>query len=1535
MKMKSTGEVTQKNIQFKNIQPLKNCNSENKQKKTKSLYLPQCEHDACGIGFIANMKGEKSHRVISDAITMLENMEHRGATGAEPNTGDGAGILIQSPHDFFESVCRKLGIDLPDFGQYGVGMLSFPLDYKVRERCRTFFENIIQKFGFEILGYREVPTNNYDLGDTAKSVEPKFEQVFIKTQNINLTQEALERRLFVLRKYSNTNIRRDITEAADFYINTLSYKTIVYKGQLKASQLRMYFPDLEDERVTSAIALIHSRFSTNTFPKWKLAQPFRFIAHNGEINTIRGNVNWMKSFERLFRSSRFTKEEIELLLPLLDESQSDSSNLDKIIELLLLGGRPITHVMMMLIPEAWENDEQMDEQRKNFYQYHASLIQPWDGPASICFTDGNVVGACLDRNGLRPSRYCLTKDDMLIMASETGALPVAQENVLLKGRLEPGKIFIADLKQKKILNDEDIKKDLCNSRPYKKWLEENNLHVDKIPEPQKPEYNNQPRNILQQQQIFGFTTEDEKVILSPMFENAKEPIGSMGADTPLAVLSSESQHLSHYFKQLFAQVSNPPMDPIRERLVMSLNTSVGKTLDILDERPEHCRSIEFDHPVITNEQIDKVRHISHPFFKCKTIDATFTPDGKSGRLEEAINRICRSAEDAIRFGCYNVLLISDRSFNEQKAPIPSLLATSAIHQHLLSTGLRARVGLLVEAGDVRETHHFATVIGFGGNAVNPYMVFNSIDKIKKSKLFDQSITTEDATQNYITAINNGLLKIFAKMGISTLRSYHGAQIFEILGLSSKVVNKCFTGSIARIEGLDFDDIAKEVLVRHHLAYAPQANIHYMLETGGLYQWKRRGEFHLMNPDTVALLQHAVRTSDYSVYKQYANLVNEQSKKACTLRGLFEFEKRRPLLIEEVEPVENIMKRYTTGAMSFGSISYEAHSTLAIAMNRIGGRSNSGEGGEDPVRFYKKENGDLERSAIKQVASARFGVTAYYLTNADELQIKIAQGAKPGEGGQLPGHKVNEWIASVRHSTPGVGLISPPPHHDIYSIEDLAQLIFDLKNANRRADISVKLVSEAGVGTIAAGVAKAKADIILISGGDGGTGASPLSSIRHTGLPWEIGLAEAHQTLVQNNLRNRVRLQTDGQIRTGRDLAVAALLGAEDWGVATSALIAEGCIMMRKCHSNTCPVGVATQDKKLRKQFKGKPEHVINYLKFMAEEMREIMAELGYHTVDEMIGQADRLKIRKTDHWKIKKIDLSALLYKQEPGKNDGMFKQEEQEHGLKNILDWKLLEKAKPAMEEKKDVYAEFQILNINRAVGTLLSNEITLKNKAYGLSGKQVHFKFKGSAGQSFGTFTVNGLKMELEGDANDYFGKGLSGAELIVYPDKNATFEPHENVIVGNVAFYGATSGKAYIRGKAGQRFAVRNSGATVVVEGIGDHGCEYMTGGCVIVLGETGKNFAAGMSGGVAFVYNSTGAFDTKCNMELVDFEPIESNDTDLLYKEISQHSKYTDSKIAQKIVENFNNEIKNFVKVMPRDYKAVLKEREMKNKLKSAV
>lgn len=1501
----------------------------------QGLYSQNFEHDSCGIGFTAHLKGQKTHKIIEDAITMLENMEHRGATGFEANTGDGAGILIQNPHDFFAEVCKKQGFELPEFGAYGVGMIFFPSSYTAREACKKILSTYFDKFGFSLLGYRTVPTNNQGIGSVALSVEPVIEQVFIKPKDIYLDLDALERRLLVFRRYTNIKVKEEITDSADsFYIASFSYKTIVYKGQLTSTQLRGYFPDLEDKRLKSALALIHSRFSTNTFPKWKLAQPFRFIAHNGEINTIRGNINWMKSYETLFRSSLFTKEEIELILPLLDENQSDSANLDKVVELLVLGGRSLAHVMMMLIPEAWEGNNIMEDPKKAFYEFHASLTEPWDGPASLCVTDGNVVGATLDRNGLRPSRFCVTDDDIVVMSSEAGALPVEPSKIKMNGKVEAGKIFIVDMKQGRIISDKELKEDISKKKAYRKWITENAVHIKDLP------YKNgiipviEGENLLRQQQLHGYTQEDLKVLLAPMCKNGKEPIGSMGADIPLAVLSNHSQHLANYFKQLFAQVSNPPMDPLREGMVMSLYSSVGKTRDILAERSEHCQQIQFKTPILSNEELAKIKHVVHPNYKTRTISALFPAGNKAGALETAIEKLCKDAEDAIRFGCYNILLISDRGADKNKVPIPSLLAVGAIHHHLTNIGLRARAGIIIESGDLREVHHFAAVIGYGANAANPYLAFDSIKTLKSSGLLPDDITEKQAATNYIKAISAGLLKVFSKMGISTLQSYHGAQIFEILGLSKQVIGKCFKGTASRIEGLTFNGIAREVEVRHKLAFPEKQNTYKQLEVGGVYSWKQKGEYHLFNPETLKMLQKSVRNGDFQLYKQYAALINNQNENIFTLRGLLKFRKRRRILIEEVEPVEKIMKRFTTGAMSFGSISYEAHTTLAIAMNRIGAKSNSGEGGEDDRRYTKLENGDSMRSAIKQVASGRFGVSSYYLANADEIQIKMAQGAKPGEGGQLPGHKVNDWIGKTRNSTPGVGLISPPPHHDIYSIEDLAQLIFDLKNANREADISVKLVSEAGVGTIAAGVAKARADKILISGGDGGTGAAPLSSIRHTGMPWELGLAEAHQTLVKNNLRSRVALQTDGQIRTGRDLAIAALLGAEEWSLATAALIAEGCVMMRKCHNNTCPVGVATQNPELRKKFKGKPEHVINLFRFMAEELREIMAELGFRAVNEMIGQPDMLEVRTdVNKWKIKTLDLNAILHKEPVENNVGLYKQIKQNHELDNVVDHQLIKLAKPALDKAQKVEGTFEIKNINRAVGTMLSNEISKKYKGEGLPNDTISLKFKGSAGQSFGAFAAGGLTLELSGEANDYVGKGLSGAKIVVYPDKSAKFEPHNNVIIGNVAFYGAISGEAYIRGVAGQRFCVRNSGAKVVVEGVGDHGCEYMTGGAVVVLGKTGRNFAAGMSGGIAYVYDSENYFDQNCNKELVLLEKVENEeDVSVLSYLIGRHKNFTGSRIAATITNNLTEELKNFVKVIPKDYKAIIERNVVSSKKK---
>jgi len=1502
-------------------------------KKSIGLYEPSMEHDACGIGFLANLKAKRTHKLVEDALIMLGNMEHRGGCGCEPETGDGAGILFQIPHEFFQKECDDLGIELPENGKYGAGMIFFPKDEQLRDECRTLLNINIKKLGFKLLGYRKVPINNFGVGKTALSLEPHIEQVFITHEEFCDDPVTFERKLYVLRRHTTHTIERSLKEAIEsFYIPTLSSKTIAYKGQLTTYQLEPYYPDLFDPKVQSAFALIHSRFSTNTFPNWKLAQPFRYIAHNGEINTIKGNVNWMLSNQTLLESTLFTKDEIQMLLPICDFSHSDSANLDAVIELLVMGGRSLPHVMMMLIPEAWQEHNQMDEKRKEFYQYHAALMEPWDGPASICFTDGKIVGATLDRNGLRPSRYCLTEDGMVVMASEAGALPVDQSKVILKGRLQPGRMFIADLEKGRIVSDEELKNELINKKPYGEWIQYNELHVDEVPETDSPKYTFDSTSLITRQKAFGFTSEDLNMILAPMIEDGKEPIGSMGADTPLAVLSHQSQHISNYFKQLFAQVSNPPIDPIRERVVMSLDTSLGRTWNILSETPLHVKQIFLPQPILTNNILEKIRNIKHTNFRVSNIDITFDVNKGASGLEFAIDRICNDSDHAIIHDGANILLLSDREISHDRAAVPSLLAVGAIHHHLVKNGRRVRAGILVEAGDIWETHHYATLFGYGANAINPYMAFETIENLRHSKQVERELSSEEAEKNYIKAVGNGLLKIFSKMGISTLQSYHGAQIFEAIGINKKVVDYCFSGTISRIEGLGFEGIAKEALVRHRTAFPDKPNLTNSLEAGGFYQWKRRGEKHLFNPETISLLQQATRSNNFEIYKQFAEKINEQSEQAITLRSLLDFKERDPIPLEEVEPKEEIFKRFATGAMSFGSISHEAHSTLAIAMNRIGAKSNSGEGGEDEIRFEKKSNGDWERSAIKQVASGRFGVTSYYLTNANELQIKIAQGAKPGEGGQLPGHKVDEWIGRVRHSTPGVGLISPPPHHDIYSIEDLAQLIFDLKNANRDARINVKLVSEIGVGTIAAGVAKGKADVVLISGFDGGTGASPISSIRHAGLPWELGLAETHQTLVLNDLRSRITVQTDGQIRTGRDLAIATLLGAEEWGISTAALVVEGCILMRKCHMNTCPVGIATQRPELREMFNGKPEYVVNYFTFMAEELREIMAQLGFRTINEMVGQADVLRLREDlEYWKIKTLDLSRIITKIDSPPNVGLFKQMEQDHEIDKVLDWKLINTCKPAMERIEKVVSEFKILNTDRAVGAMLSNEISKKFGGVGLPEDTIRIKFRGSAGQSFGAFSAPGIRFELEGEANDYFGKGLSGAKLIIYPDRKAKFNPTENIIIGNVAFYGATAGEAYIRGMAGERFCVRNSGVTAVVEGVGDHGCEYMTGGYAVILGPTGRNFAAGMSGGIAYVYDPLSKFSINCNREMVDFDPLENEDLSRIKNLIEKHYIYTNSLLAKKMLDNFQEVIQYFIKVMPRDYKKVL----LKNKAKEQV
>ena len=1502
--------------------------------RNRGLYRPEFERDSCGIGFVANIKGNKNHQVVSDALTILENMEHRGACGCESNTGDGAGILIQTPHAFFFDECLKMGVHLPAFGRYGVGSVFFPREIRLREECRDIFSRTAEELGLEVLAWRKVPVNPEDIGFTARSVEPEIEQVFVACPDHITDPMAFERKLFVLRNYSSHLINNSVKkDPIGFYIASLSYKVIVYKGQLTSKQVRTYYPDLNNKKVVSALGLVHSRFATNTFPSWKLAQPFRFIAHNGEINTLQGNLNWIKTNEKGYTSPYFSKEEMDMLLPLISGSQSDSASLDNMMELLTMTGRSLPQVMMMLIPEAWDGNESMDPAKKAFYEFHASVMEPWDGPASISFTDGRMIGATLDRNGLRPSRYCVTSDDRVIMASETGALPVDPALIIENGRLQPGKMFIVDIEEGRIISDDEVKKSICSQKPYGDWLNKYKIRLNELPEPRVMFTHLEHEQVFKYQKAFGYSSEELDNIIAPMALDGKEPIGSMGTDVPLAILSDQPQHLSSYFKQLFAQVTNPPIDPIRERLVMSLASFVGNNGNMLIEDPLSCHTVALKHPVLTNKDLEKIRSIDTGIFQAKTLQCYFRADGTPGTLKKALDRICRYAVDAVEDG-FEVLVLQDRAIDSDHAPIPSLLSTAAVHHHLIRKGYRGKVGIIVEAGDVWEVHHFACLIGFGATAINPYLALSSIRDMRLHGKIDTDLDPELLKKNYIKAVNDGLLKVFSKMGISTLQSYQGAQIFEIIGLNKEVVDKCFTGAVSRIEGMGLDEIAREALVKHSLAFSKKSIPVDRLPVGGIYQWKRKGEFHLFNPQTIHLLQHSTRIGDYSVFKKYSKLVNDQSEKACTLRSLFEFNPLRPSIsIDEVEPAENLYKRFATGAMSFGSISWEAHTTLAIAMNRLGGKSNTGEGGEDEIRYQTMANGDSMRSSIKQVASARFGVTSQYLTEADELQIKMAQGAKPGEGGQLPGHKVDDWIGRVRYSTPGVGLISPPPHHDIYSIEDLAQLIFDLKNANRKARISVKLVSKAGVGTIAAGVAKAKADVVLISGNDGGTGASPVSSIRHAGLPWEMGLAEAHQTLVKNKLRSRVTVQADGQMKTGRDIAIATLLGAEEWGVATAALVVEGCIMMRKCHLNTCPVGVATQDPELRKRFNGAAEYVVNFIQFLTRELREIMAELGYSTIEEMVGQSDVLKVREgINHWKYSKLDLSPILYKEPADAFTGLYKQEEQDHGIAGVLDWKLIEEAALALEKQKKVLISSPIKNTDRTTGTMLSNEITKKYGAAGLPEDTVHLKFKGTAGQSFGAFNTCGVTLELEGDANDYFGKGLSGAKMIVYPHKESGFVAEENIVIGNVAFYGATSGKAFIRGKAGERFAVRNSGATAVVEGVGDHSCEYMTGGTVVVIGSTGRNFAAGMSGGIAYVYDILGQFSENCNMEMVDLDPMGDDDMETLKSLLSDHLTTTGSTVAKFILSDLDNQKKQFIKVYPRDYKKVM---EMKKAGKTAI
>ena len=1493
----------------------------------QGLYDPQFEHDSCGVGFVVNIKGRKSHQLVSDALQILVNLDHRGACGCEANTGDGAGILMQTPHEFFVKETAKLGIKLPAFGQYGTGMLFMPQDKNERANVQKIIEKLVKAEGQTLLGWRDIPTDNASLGATAQAAEPFMMQVFIGRNPALKDDLAFERKLYVIRKRAEHDIRYSgVVEGGKmFYCSSMSFRTVVYKGMLMPEQVAKYFPDLRNPDMVTALALVHSRFSTNTFPSWDRSHPYRFIAHNGEINTLRGNVNWMKARQALFASDVFG-DDIKKLVPVVNTDGSDSAMFDNVVEMLTLAGRELPHVMMMMIPEPWENHESMDAERHAFYEFHSCLIEPWDGPASMAFTDGIRIGACLDRNGLRPSRYYVTKDDMVIMASEAGVLPIAPERVQSKGRLQPGRMFLVDTQEGRIVADEELKKKYASAQPYQKWLDENHVLLKNLPEPpQGTEVLH--RKVLQRQQCFGYTFEDLRFIVGPMGNDGVQPLGSMGTDTPLAVLSNKTQLLYNYFKQLFAQVTNPPIDPIREEIITSTEIMLGSEGNILHPSPACCRMIKMEHPLLTNEEIEKLRHVDRPGFKCVTLPILFPAASGAKGLEPAMEKLFATADQAIADGT-NILMLSDRGIDAQNAPIPALLAVSGLHHHLIRSGSRTRVGIILESGEPREVHHFALLIGYGATAINPYLAFATLDDMIAEGMLP-NLDHKKAVKNYIKAAVKGVVKTMAKMGISTIQSYHGAQIFEAIGLNSHVVNRYFTWTASRIQGVDLEVIAEEALTRHRNAF-PDREVNGELEAGGQYQWRDNGEYHLFNPQTIHKLQIACRINSRKIFTDYSELINNQAKNLCTLRGLLDFKlAENPLPLDQVESVESIVKRFKTGAMSYGSISKEAHEALAIAMNRIGGRSNTGEGGEDPERYvWTNEKGDSKNSAIKQVASGRFGVTSNYLVNAQELQIKMAQGAKPGEGGELPGKKVFPEIAKTRGTTAGVGLISPPPHHDIYSIEDLAELIHDLKNANRRARISVKLVSEVGVGTVAAGVAKAHADVVLISGHDGGTGASPISSIKHAGGPWELGLAETHQTLVLNNLRSRIYVETDGQLKTGRDVAVAALLGAEEFGFATAPLVILGCIMMRVCHLNTCPVGVATQDPKLRERFTGKPEHVVTFMRFIAEELREIMAKLGFRTVEEMVGRTDKLVPWKAiEHWKARGLDLTPILYQPDVGSEVGRYRQQDQDHGLDKSLDLtQILEICKPAIERGEKVQRnDLTIRNVHRVVGTITGSEITKKYGPNGLPEDTVQLKFNGSAGQSFGAFTPKGMTLELEGDANDYFGKGLSGGKLIVYPPNGSTFAAEDNIIIGNVAMYGATGGEIFVRGMAGERFGVRNSGVNAVVEAVGDHGCEYMTGGRVVVLGKTGRNFAAGMSGGIAYVLDEVGDFDGHCNKELVGLEKLSHPDEiEEVWKLIQRHQTYTKSEKAAKILADWKNFVPKFVKVLPKDYARVLEE-----------
>ncbi len=1493
----------------------------NKPPAKQGLYDPQFEHDACGVGFVVNIKGRKSHEIVSQALEILVNLDHRGACGCEPNTGDGAGILIQMPDKFLRSVCEPLGIELPEPFHYGVGMVFTSPKATERNAARHILEKILVEEGVELLGWRNVPTDNSSLGNTAWEGEPMVRQLFLKRPLDVADEHAFNRTLYIINQRATNEIRRAGVDE-NWYVCSLSTRTIIYKGMLMPVQVDQYYPELRDTAMESAIALVHSRFSTNTFPSWDRAHPYHFLAHNGEINTLRGNVNWMNSRQHLLTSNLFG-DDIKKILPVINPDGSDSGMFDNCLELLVMSGRSLPHAIMMMVPEPWENHEDMSEEKKAFYEYHSCLIAPWDGPAAVAFTDGRCIGAVLDRNGLRPSRYYITNDDLVIMASEAGVLQIEPGRILSKGRLEPGQMFLVDTEQGRIVPDKEIKEELAAANPYGEWLKEHHIALEDlpaVPDADLPEH----ATLVQRQMAFGYTFEDQRIVLGPMARDGIQPLGSMGTDTPLAVLSNQNQLLYNYFKQLFAQVTNPPIDPIREEIVTSTITLIGAEGRLLEPTADNARRIKLKQPLLSNQELEKLRQIDHPDFKSATLSLLFPAARGAGAMEKGLETLFAAADVAVETGC-NILILSDRGADKENAAIPALLALSGLHQHLVTSGTRTLVSLVLESGEPREVHHFAVLLGYGVNAINPYLAFESLDDMILQGMLPD-LDSKKAAGNFIKASVKGIVKTMAKMGISTVQSYRGAQIFEAVGLHRSVIDRYFTLTPSRIGGTDIDGIARELMERHARAYPERVAPEVMLDPGGVYQWRKDGEEHQYNPLTITSLQKAVRTDDYREFKVFSSLIDDQSTRHYTLRGLLNFKKNIPSVpIEEVEPAEEIMKRFKTGAMSYGSISKEAHEALAIAMNRIGGRSNTGEGGEDPERFtWTNELGDSKNSAIKQVASGRFGVTSDYLTNAGELQIKMAQGAKPGEGGELPGHKVYPWIAKTRHTTPGVGLVSPPPHHDIYSIEDLAELIHDLKNANRRARISVKLVSEVGVGTIAAGVAKAHADVVLISGYDGGTGASPISSIKHAGLPWELGLAETHQTLLLNNLRSRIIIEADGQLKTGRDVAIAALLGAEEFGFATAPLVTLGCVMMRVCQSNTCPTGVATQDPELRKNFSGKPEYVVNFMRFVAEELREIMALLGFRTLNEMVGRCDVLEANKAiDHWKARGLDFSQILFQPKVGLNVGRYNTEKQDHGLEKSIDMtRLLDICQPAIERGEKVRAELPITNVDRVVGTILGNEITRSHGAKGLPDDTVHLTFNGSAGQSFGAFVPCGVTLNLSGDANDYLGKGLSGGTIVLYPPDGTIFKAEENIIAGNVAFYGATSGSAYIRGIAGERFCVRNSGVNAVVEGVGDHGCEYMTGGTVVILGETGRNFAAGMSGGIAYVFDEHDTFASHCNSEMVGLELLDESDAATLKGMIEKHAEYTGSSLATMMLINWRNVLPRFVKVMPTDYKRVL-------------